>query len=142
MTAVETVVFVDTNIWLYALIDGADLEKSLTARQLLATQPAQLITSTQVTNEVCVNLIRKAGTGEDTVRDLILAFFRRYEVVPTTEALLLEASELRGRYSLSYWDSLIVAAALQGKAGTLFSEDMAKGLVINERLVIVNPFVR
>jgi predicted nucleic acid-binding protein len=79
--------------------------------------------------------------GEEVVRELTAAFFRRYEVLLTTETLLLEASRLRERHSFSYWDSLIVAAALQAKATTLFSEDMQDGRLIDDRLRISNPFV-
>jgi predicted nucleic acid-binding protein len=51
-----------------------------------------------------------------------------------------DASHLREQYSFSYWDSLIVAAALQAKATTLYTEDMQAGLVIDQRLTIINPF--
>ena len=142
MNGIDRSSFIDTNVWLYALVDSNDSRKSLIARDLLLTQSCTIITSTQVINEVCVNLIRKAGVGEEVVRELTAAFFRRYEVQLTTEALLLEASRLRERYSLSYWDSLIVAAALQSKAPTLFSEDMQDGLVIDGALTISNPFAQ
>ncbi len=52
----------------------------------------------------------------------------------------LGASWLRGKYSLSYWDSLICAAALEAGCAKLLSEDMQDGLVIDGRLEIVNPF--
>ncbi len=48
--------FADTNVWLYAFIEGQQVEKSTAAKSLL--QEKQLIVSTQVVNEVCVNLIR------------------------------------------------------------------------------------
>jgi predicted nucleic acid-binding protein len=44
------------------------------------------------------------------------------------------------KYSLSYWDSVIVASALETGAATLFSEDMQNGLLVNGELRIVNPF--
>jgi len=50
-------IFVDTNVWLYALIDGTAPRKSEAARELLTRQSPTLITSTQVINEICVNLI-------------------------------------------------------------------------------------
>ena len=128
--------------WLYVLVDSDDSSKALIARDLLLTQSRPIITSTQVINEVCVNLIRKAGIGEQVVREMTTAFFRRYEVLLTTEALLLEVSRLRERFSFSYWDSLIVAAGLQGNATTLFSEDMQDGLVVEDRLTISNPFIQ
>ena len=53
---------------------------------------------------------------------------------------MLAASELREAYSLSYWDSLIVATALEAGAAILYSEDMQDGLWINAQLQIINPF--
>lgn len=141
MNGIDRPCFVDTNVWLYALVDSADSNKTLVARDLLLNQLRPIITSTQVINEVCVNLIRKAGMSEEVVRELTTAFFRRYEVLLTTETLLLEASRLRERHSFSYWDSLIVAAALQAKATTLFSEDMQDGLLVDGTLRISNPFI-
>jgi predicted nucleic acid-binding protein len=61
-------------------------------------------------------------------------------VYPLTQATLLEASELRGRYAFSFWDSVLVATALQTDVTTLFSEDMQDGLMVEERLKITNPF--
>lgn len=142
MNGIDRSCFVDTNVWLYALVDSNDSRKSHIARDLLLTQSYTIVTSTQVINEICVNLIRKAGVREEVVRELTASFFRRYEVLLTTEALLLEASRLRERHSFSYWDSLIVAAALESKAATLFSEDMQDGLVVDGALTISNPFAQ
>jgi predicted nucleic acid-binding protein len=57
------------------------------------------------------------------------------------------ALDIRERYSFSWYDSLIVAAALEAGCDTLdtldtlYSEDMQNSQVINGRLRIVNPFV-
>ena len=55
------------------------------------------------------------------------------------ETLLL-ASELRRRYSLSYWDSIIVASAVGAEASALYTEDLQHGLIVEERLRVLNPF--
>jgi predicted nucleic acid-binding protein len=52
------------------------------------------------------------------------------------------ASRLRDSYSFSYWDSLIVAAALDAGCTTLFSEDMQHGQKIESGLTIINPFIQ
>ena len=131
--------FVDSNVWLYALIDSEDARKSERAREILASP--NLIVSTQVINEVCVNLRRRASIPEVQVRDLVRSFFEKCRVVELTEAVLLRASELRERYSLSYWDGLIVAAALSSGAAALCSEDMQHDLLIDAKLRIENPFL-
>ena len=65
--------FVDSNVWLYAVIENAKSpEKTATARMLVAERR---IISTQVVNEVCVNLLRKAGRSEDEIRQAVQAFY-------------------------------------------------------------------
>jgi predicted nucleic acid-binding protein len=56
-------------------------------------------------------------------------------------ATIHTALDIRERYSFSWYDSLIVAAALEANCDTLYSEDMQNSQVINGRLSIVNPFV-
>ncbi len=131
--------FVDSNVWLYAVIESAEsATKSATARKLVTERR---IVSTQVINEVCVNLLRKAHRSEEEIRRVVQAFYSQHRVVPLDELTMLAASELREAYSLSYWDSLIVATALDADATLLYSEDMHHDLWIKARLRIVNPFV-
>lgn len=130
--------FIDTNVWLYAFIQADDAQKTAKAQALLQT--VQPIVNVQVVNEVCVNLLRRKVFREDEIAQLIASFFAKYQVAPTTEAVLLAASQLRERYSLSFWDSLIVAAATSSGTTTLYTGDMQHGLTIG-RLVIVNPFL-
>jgi len=130
-------VFIDTNVWLYAFVAG-DAAKSAAAASLI--QRSAMAVSVQVINEVCVNLKRKAGQGEVEIRALIESFYAKCLVVPLDKSVLLAASTLRERYSLSFWDSTIVASALQCGAPTLYSEDLQNGLLIDGSLRIVNPF--
>lgn len=135
-----TPAFLDTNIWLYAFIAGQDPAKAQKAQAVIAgTQP--LFLSNQVINEVGTNLIRKEGTPEADIRDFIDDFYALYHVIDLNHAQLITASDLRTRYALSYWDSLIIASALQSGVPTLYSEDMQHNLVIDQKLRIVNPFV-
>lgn len=129
--------FVDSNVWLYAVIESPEsAAKSATARSLVTERR---IVITQVVNEVCVNLLRKARRSEDEIRQTVKAFYSQHRVVPIDEATMLAASELREAYSLSYW-GLIVASALEAGATVLYSEDMHHDLWINARLRIINPF--
>ena len=50
------------------------------------------------------------------------------------------AWHLADRFALSWWDSLIVAAARAAGCGVLLSEDLQNGLVIDGELRIVDPF--
>lgn len=136
MSAIERV-FVDTNVWLYAFVD-VDPVKSAQAKRIL--QQEAICISVQIVNEVCANLIRKANYKESDVRALIESFYAKYLVAPLDQRLLIQASQLRERYSLSFWDSTIVAAAIQSQARVLYSEDLQDGLLVDGVLQIANPF--
>lgn len=130
--------FIDSNIWLYALIE-TDAAPEKTQRAKAAIGRHEIILSTQVINEVCVNLRRKVALSEDRLRGLIADFYAKYMVVEIDRSILIRASYLRERHHFSFWDSLIVASALQVNANIVYSEDMHDGLRIEEKLLIKNP---
>jgi predicted nucleic acid-binding protein len=134
----KPVVFIDTNLWLYAFLDTGDSDKSTRAKELFEETEPML--SVQVINEVCVNLIKKARFSEEQISALIESFYEKYPIVEVDESILLNASQLRREYSFSFWDSLVVACALAANAEILYSEDMQNGLVIRGMLTILNPF--
>lgn len=136
--AAKAPVFADTNVWLYALLATPDAAKSATANAII--QGATLVVSTQLINEVCVNLIRRAGFIETQIQELIASFYSRHPVVSLDRNVLLHASRLRHRYQFSFWDGMMVATALTGGATVFLSEDMHDGLVVEDALRIVNPF--
>src|SRR5438094_8727714 len=78
--------FVDTNIWLYAFIEGEERQKTARAKELLAASRT-IIVSTQVLNEVCVNLLKKAQFPEQQVQQLIESFYAKYVVIELSKAL-------------------------------------------------------
>lgn len=135
--------FIDTNIWLYAFVvnenNREQERKGQIARELI--RKSTPVISTQVINEVCVNLLKQAKFSEEEISRLIRAFYDKYPVVGMRKDIMLSASYLRGRYSLSYWDSLIVAAGLRAGVNILYSEDMQDGLIVEGRLEIRNPFL-
>jgi predicted nucleic acid-binding protein len=139
MSAVESkLCFIDANVWLYAFIQSQDQNKTVIAKTII--ESSEIVISSQVINEVCVNLIKKARFDEVSIRSLIESFYSKYNVAGIDKEILIEASELRDRYHFSYWDSLIVACALATGAAIVYSEDMHSGLVVDNRLQIVNPF--
>lgn len=101
---------------------------------------AEPVISTQVINEVCVNLLKKAHFTEDQISQLIASFYEKYPVIELDKPTLLTASELRQRYSLSFWDSLIVASVQHADVSVLYSEDLQHGLAVEGQLQVINPF--
>ena len=134
-----TLRFIDTNIWLYGFIESDQGDKSRRARDLIVN--SQPVISVQIINEVCVNLIKKAGFSESKISQLITSFFENYQVIELEQETLMTASELRLRYAVSFWDSLVIASALQAQVSVLYSEDLQHEQVIEDRLKIINPFV-
>lgn len=135
--------FVDTNIWLYSLVQNDDVAGDARhgmAFAFLASLSRPVLNS-QVIRETCSNLLKKSGYPEDAIQRLIRGWYRDCEVFPSSAAQHLLASALRERHSFSYWDSLIVAAALDAGCVTLYSEDMQHGQVIDGRLTLINPFL-
>ncbi len=134
-------VFIDSNIWLYALIDTQqNSTKHIKAKNCLGTR-SEIIISTQVVNEVCVNLIKKTNKDTSYISNFIRDFTASYEVIGQYKDDLILASTLRQNYHFSYWDSLIVASAMKSGCQVLYSEDMQDGLVVFEKLKIQNPLL-
>jgi predicted nucleic acid-binding protein len=138
MTAISKTYFLDSNIWIYAFANNQDPRKQAIAATII--DAPGVIISTQVINEVSVNLLKKSAFTEDQIQQLIDSFYQGCQVIEFDRALLVLASDLRTRYSISYWDSLIIASALTSGTTTIYTEDMQNGLLINQQLQIVNPF--
>ncbi len=131
--------FVDTNIWLYAFMAGQDAVKSAKAQAVIHQYANDIIISTQVINEVCVNLLKKAKLPEADIKPIIESFYARYQVAEINQDVLLKASELRDKHRFSYWDSILAATALLSGASMLLSEDMDTSLTVEQKLQIANP---
>ncbi|MFM5983697.1 MAG: PIN domain-containing protein [Sphaerospermopsis kisseleviana] len=127
-----TTYFIDSNIWLYRFILNSSDSNAIKKQQIATTITSQenLLISTQVINEVCANLIRKAGFDNSQIKTLTEEFAQGCEILPVSLETIQYAAKLRDNYSLSFWDSLIVASAILGKANILYSEDMQHSLMI------------
>lgn len=136
--------FIDTNVWLYRLFNDQRIEPNERERKRKIateiTQKSNLVISTQVINELSVNLLKKANFQEEEVKQVIQSLYNRCQVISFDLILLESASNLRLHYQFSFWDSLIIASALSVHAEILYSEDMQDGLIIMNKLTIINPF--
>ena len=126
--------FADTNVVLYLLDDGPKAER---AEESLGQGPR---ISVQVLNEAMVNCRRKAGLSwEDTG-----AFLEGIKSLCPVEDLTIQTHQvgraLAEKYQLSVYDAMIVSAALLAGCTTLWTEDMHDGLLVEDRLRVVNPF--
>ena len=132
--------FVDTNILVYAH-DRSTGIKHIKARELVEVlwESGDGVLSTQVLQELCVNLRRKAGNPltVDEIR-LLIRDYAAWEIVTNTPESILEALEIEIRYKISFWDALIIQAARQAATPILYSEDLAAGQRYGS-IQVVNP---
>jgi predicted nucleic acid-binding protein len=134
--------FVDTNILVYAH-DRSTGVKRQRAQMLLEKlwDTGNGVLSTQVLQELCINLRRKAGNPlpMDEVR-LLIREYSTWEVVTNTPESVLQALDIEMRYKTSFWDALILQAAEAAGASILYSEDLAAGQRYGA-IQVVNPLV-
>jgi len=132
-------VFVDTNVIVYSMDEGAG-PKLERARALLRslTEEATGVISTQVLQEAYVTATRKLLMDPLTVK-ADLQLLDMFEVVTITPQIVFEAIDCSILNTLSLWDALIVAAAASAKCETLWTEGMNAGQVILG-VRIENPF--
>ncbi|MCY4572683.1 MAG: PIN domain-containing protein [Gemmatimonadetes bacterium] len=132
--------FVDTNVLLYAAsILPEEEAKRLRARELLA-EP-NLAVSVQVLQEFYHQATRATRPGrlsdEDAVRFLDPVLEMRIQAV--TLGVFKDAVSMRRRFSLSYWDAAILAAARRLGCDAVYSEDMSAEQDYGG-IRVVNPF--
>ena len=134
------VVFVDTNILIYAHDRDAGVKRERAARaleRLWDEQTGRL--SIQVLQEFYVTVTQKLAAARAGAREVIRTY-TPWVHYPTTPATVLRASEIAELSQLSFWDGLIVASAEQAGASQLYTEDLNAGQTI-VGVKIVNPLV-
>ena len=136
-------VFLDTNIIVYAF-DQLEPGKMKVARKLLTEGAASkgAIVSYQVVQEfVNVALRRFEMTmSQSELEEFLFEALFPMMAVSSSPALVIEALRLGTSHQLGWYDSLIVAAALERSCQVLYSEDLQHGRRFGN-LVVQNPFV-
>lgn len=127
-------IFLDTNILVYALLDEGI--KQQTALELLQSG---CVISTQVLNEFAQVARKKAKLDWQEITELSNAIQSLTEIVMLDLVTHNRALTVAASYGYSFYDSMIVAAALESGCNLLISEDMQDGQLI-ESLLIKNPF--
>ncbi len=134
--------FVDTNVLVYAH-DLSETDKRTKARALIlkGLSEDRIVLSAQVLSEFFVTITQKikhplplAKAREE------LEILRAATLVDIDADLVLDTVDVKIKHKYSYWDSLIIAAALKGSCQRLYSEDLKPGHRLGP-LEIVNPFV-
>ena len=119
-------IFIDSNVWLYAVSDEPNAGKRQKAIRLL--QEANICISSQVINEVLANILKKRIGTEEYASELLEHMYADYMVLKFCTTISELLGNCVGSTNYPYWDSLIVATALRSNADTLYSEDMQDGM--------------
>lgn len=134
--------FLDTNVLVYTF-DTANPDKQRKSRDLVeeAIATRKGVISYQVVQELLNVATRKfarpltpqqAGRYLDTALEPLCAVYASLD-------LFRKAIDVQGRWRFGFYDSLIIAAALQAGCRTLYSEDLQHGQTV-ESLTVVDPF--
>jgi predicted nucleic acid-binding protein len=130
-------VFIDTNILIYAY-SITELDKRNITFTILESY--SIVISVQVINEFIWIMNRKFNINYDKLEVLVDRFWEKFEVSLINKFTIQKALKIAQDYKYSYWDSLIIASALENKCSILFTEDMQDDQVIEGRLRIKNPY--
>lgn len=133
--------FVDTNVLIYAYDNQAGAKQRRAQQRLSALWDSGAgVLSVQVLQEFFNNATRKLRDPLALAKAReVVRLYREWVVVPATPEQVLAATELMESYRLSFWDSMIVAAAEAADAVVLLSEDLSHGQTI-AGLRVENPF--
>jgi predicted nucleic acid-binding protein len=136
-------VFLDTNIVVYAHDETAP-EKRAKAQTIILdgmrTEKAAI--SAQVLSEFYVTVTRKAKKPMSLAKARHeVALLSNMETADVDVPTIRRAIDIQERWQISFWDSLIVAAAEQTHCETVFSEDLSDGQTYGS-VTVRNPFKR
>jgi predicted nucleic acid-binding protein len=131
-------VFLDTNIVVYAHTD-LDVSKQSKAQLIMKSQNS--IISTQVLQETANILNKKLKQSWLDIGKVLDELANNTNVHINNETTVIKACSIADQYKFSYYDSLIISAAIESEASTLYSEDMHHNQLIENKLRIVNPFI-
>ena len=134
-------IFIDTNILVYTL-DQKNIEKRDKARKIVkkVVESHQPVISTQVIKEFYVVASNKLKADPIVVKNIIHNF-HNMEIVNNDLDLIEQAIDISILSQLSFWDSLIIAAAEKANCEYVLSEDLNSGQ--NYRgIKLLNPFIK
>ena len=132
--------FIDSNVLVY-LADRHDDDKREVAKGVVADAmryPERYLISTQTLAEFSNVCLHKFKMGVETVRDY-LGFLRGLNVVPYLPVSVDRALEVKAKYQLQFYDSLLLATAEANGCDVFLSEDLNPGQIYCG-MTAVNPF--
>jgi predicted nucleic acid-binding protein len=130
-------VFIDTNVLIYGYSED---EPDKRQQAIDCVRSGEAWISTQVLNETINVLKRKFSLSYSQIREAVQEISKGFPIILVSVNTIEIALNLAERYQYSYFDSLILASALEAGCQILYSEDLQDGQRIENQLTIVNPF--
>jgi predicted nucleic acid-binding protein len=131
-------VFIDSNVLIYSYSDLFP-DKQAKARDLINSYDDVFI-STQVMNEFVSAFVKKLKAAWTDIIKSLDEITENYIVYTNSPITVKEACKIAQKYQFSFYDSLIISAAIECSCNILYSEDMQHGQLIEGKIKIVNPF--
>ena len=129
--------FIDTNIFIYIQRTDVPNKTKISEKTI---DFFECVASTQVLNETCNILTRKYPSPKEEINRVLHSIQESCTIVTVTDDYPCKALDYHFKYSISYYDALMVAAALEANCKYLISEDMQDGLIIEKKLQILNIY--
>ena len=133
----DDLAFIDSNVIVYAYSHTEQNKRDIASNVIIEND---CLVSTQVLNEYCNVCIKKKFISIPEIQNDITEILNNCGFYVVDEVTINRALFIKNSYGFSYYDSLIIASALECGCSTLFSEDMQHGQVIENTLKIINPF--
>ena len=131
-------IFIDSNILIYT-IDDAELQKQTTANSIVENLAEKGgVISTQVLQEFYNVAVKKLKLPKEYVKELIEPLADCFTVHKNSVADILRAIDISIKTKFSFWDSLIISAAISENCNRLYSEDLNHGQIV-DNILILNP---
>lgn len=130
-------VFLDSNILVYAYSKN-EPEKQIISRRLISEN--QTFISTLVLQELVNVLTKKFKVGYAVASVAVEECSQNNELSINTKTTIFKACTIAERYGFSFYDSLIVASAIENHCSVLYSEDLQNGQLIEDKITIINPY--
>ena len=133
--------FVDSNILIYAYVTS-NKSKHIKAREMLYKEifNDEMLLSTQILSEF-TSVLFKYKMPIIEIEYYFYEIINSIIVVNLSTITLSVAYDIKKRYKFSWWDSIIVATALENDCNILLTEDLQHNQVIEGRLQVINPFL-
>ena len=131
-------IFIDSNLFVYSADNGEPLKQAAAKSILFELSENGGVVSTQVLQEFYNVVSGKLKCPKDTAKQLVEDISNNFIVHKNSVFDILHAIDISIKTQFSFWDSLIISAAISENCTTLYSEDLNEGQIV-EGVLIHNP---